>query len=193
VLLEIAFCVLGFVDQMREPTEFDIPYLIQRMGNDDYRIRENATDKLAKLKNKASRDLQYAANNNPCPEIRNRAVRLLGQMYSFRWDKEIPYIYAVPRGDVKLNGRNYHFPLGTAKKHYRNHVETEIEWNEHAFREATLDFIRPLIRSDMPREDIAALLQLMTDTVGNYQYTDMEDGPEEEEGIIGALRRLFQG
>lgn len=182
---------LGGLGKPPPPTP-EITALIEKLGSEQYTAREEAHKELSKLGYKASGGLEHAVNNSPDPEIRFRASRLLNQCYSIKWDKAIPYIYAIPRGEVTLNGRTYNFPKGAAKKYYRKYVKPHHwDYNYPVLRQCTKDLVHALLRSGMPKEDVVGLLEVMSKnqesrstegvyTPPKYSFSDMDEVIDEE-------------
>jgi len=187
-MLEVLFMYYALGSQLvvPPPTPEQIK-LIELMGNDDWHIREKATDDLEALGDKGLGAYEHALNHSS-PEVVFRAKGLLNKYYSLKTDC-LPHIEGAYNLELTLpSGKEITIPKGLPKYYYvkangdAEKIYDDNGWH-NASTSATIKFIYHMRRTGMSREDVIAVLKAMEEKNGmergnwatQYNFLDCEE------------------
>jgi hypothetical protein len=92
-------------EEAPQATEGEIEALVEQLGNSDFRVREQATNQLEALGEKARRALEGAAKNSPSLETRWRAQQILRRLEGGGVSRLDPDVQSPPSAGPSPRGQ----------------------------------------------------------------------------------------
>lgn len=175
------------------PITKEMTKLIEQLGDDEWKVRENASAKLASLDYKAL-GAYYTALKSDDLEVRTRARRLLDKFYSCgNSDNKIPPIQGYHELEAwKLkSGRKFTPVAGEAGDLYKASGGAAYDDNSNdsenwITKEATMRLVKRLRNEGYTRKEVAEILDKITiegegtsmGTAGWRKFREMQGMPE---------------
>lgn len=167
--------VLSEPNLMTPPITKEQEALVAKMGDENFYVREKATETLEKLDHKAFRAIRKALDDDD-PEIRQRASLLMNRFYACLTSKnEVPGIHGLYKmaSFTLVSGKTIEISDSTAIDYYSSVggesdvYDQNTNSNNEFTRMATARFIKDLRNAGYTKQDVTEVLDKMAEeTVG---------------------------
>ncbi len=149
--------------------------LIEKLGDENFIVREKAEENLEKLDLKVYKALCESIRKNENPEIRHRCSRVLSNILSYKTNKKIPNLYSLYDLKVKLkSGRIFTGTKQLFKEFFirsSNNPHNNRLYPYQIIEIATYDLLNHLRLIGFSKEEIHELIDCMNENLKHLYKT----------------------